>query len=121
MTRIVLAESSGANPYAAQNAAVSARAGSHGEQLVVDAERLERGDEPVAPGRVVAGERRSWRELGHRPEASATRAAGRYHRPMTDRPDATDPTPRRTGPRFDWHPEPELIGYGDEAASRAAR
>jgi glutamate/tyrosine decarboxylase-like PLP-dependent enzyme len=51
----------------------------------------------------------------------------RYHRgPMTDRP--TAPATHPTAPpdidaylaRFDWHPEPELIGYRDETASRAA-
>jgi aromatic-L-amino-acid decarboxylase len=42
------------------------------------------------------------------------RTSGRYHRSMTDRP--------REAPlaAFAWHPEPELIWYADEAASREA-
>ncbi len=42
------------------------------------------------------------------------RTSGRYHRSMTDRPRA-DPLAA-----FAWHPEPELIWYADEAASRDA-
>ena len=92
-----------------------------GEQLVVDAERLERGDEPVASGRVVAGEIDVWGGLGHGRKGTRRGAADRYHRPMTDRTDAPDATsPDGPGPRIDWHPEPELIAYGDEATSRAA-
>ncbi len=55
-----------------------------------------------------------------------TAARDRYHRRMTDPADpadATDPAARSDvgpGPRIDWHPEPELIAYGDEATSRAA-
>ncbi len=37
---------------------------------------------------------------------------------MTDTKDRIDPA--GAGPRIDWHPEPELIAYGDEATSRAA-
>ena len=47
---------------------------------------------------------------------------------MTDRPTTPDRTGHPTAPpdidaylaRFAWHPEPELIGYRDEAASREA-
>jgi glutamate/tyrosine decarboxylase-like PLP-dependent enzyme len=37
---------------------------------------------------------------------------------MSDRP--ADPDPAAFLARFDWHPEPELIGFRDEASSRAA-
>ena len=42
---------------------------------------------------------------------------------MTDRPDQPPGTPVDLAAylaRFDWHPEPELIGYRDAGASRAA-
>ena len=61
MTTIVLAESSGAKPYAAQNAAVSARAGSHGEQLV--RRRRARASCPSSQARVPSG---SWSSIDAR-------------------------------------------------------
>jgi aromatic-L-amino-acid decarboxylase len=50
---------------------------------------------------------------------------GRYH-PVTMPPDPADQDPTAVPDldaylaRFDWHPEPELIGYRDADASRAA-
>ena len=55
-----------------------------GEQLVVDAQRLERGDEPVTAGGVVRGQidargaRRSWRKRTG--GCAVRRCGGRYHR-----------------------------------------
>ena len=123
MTTIVFAESSGANPYASQNAAVSASAGSHGNSSYGT----------PRPASCPSSQRR--------PASSCSctvrrvRRARRGHRPplpssaMTDRSTTQHPTaPPDIDAylaRFDWHPEPELVGYRDEARlarrARAAR
>ena len=46
--------------------------------------------------------------------------AARYHPDVTSDDKAVPRTARPRDPRFDWHPEPELIGIVDEAASRAS-
>src|SRR4029078_11302415 len=89
-----------------------------GEELIRDAERFEHSHEARATLRVV----RSGIDVsavGHGPKGS------RYPRPrMPDQTTTQDPT----APididaylaRFDWHPEPELIGFRDPAAARGA-
>ena len=97
MTTIVLAESSGSNPYAAQKAAVSASAGSHANSSYGTPSGSRCSTSQARP----AG---SWSSM-----LLAYPAGPLPSRSMTDRPDDRD-----------WHPEPELVFYGDEATSRAA-
>ena len=139
MTRMVFAESSGSEPVGRAERGRVGQGRIAREELVVDPERLQCGDEAVAPGRDRGRRDRwarratwSWREAydaGRR--RSGTRrpdTTARYHRdddrsPTDDR--AGHPPPRRststpTSARFAWHPEPELIGFRDAATSRTA-
>ena len=122
MTMIVLAESSGANPYAAQNAAVSASAGSHANSSYVDAERLQ-GGQRVGPARRDRGRRwdpRSGSSVRCRLAASLAATIDRDDRPLDDPAPTAPPTSTPTSPASTGIPEPALIGYRDPGASRAA-
>ena len=140
MTRIVLAESSGREPVGRAEGGGVGQGRVAGEQLVVDAERLERRDEPVTAVRIVRGDVDArGRALRHGGSVRCGGCASLRPRPMprgstrhgpptttpTDEPHTmASPTARPDLDAylagFDWHPEPELIGYRDEGASRVA-
>jgi glutamate/tyrosine decarboxylase-like PLP-dependent enzyme len=61
-------------------------------------------------------------EYAHRcrDRRAASAAGSPYHRAVPQPRDPRPPIPPDFGDRFGWHPEPELIGIRDPAASRAA-